>query len=60
MTEDRLTEVKTGKLCAALVRFRGPVREGVASQWVIGKGKDRSQGKNPHSAQLSSVVRVRR
>lgn len=26
MTEDRLNEVKTGKLCPALVRLQGPAR----------------------------------
>lgn len=43
MTEDRLNEVKTGKLCPALVRLQGPARGWVGSLWVIGKGAGRSK-----------------
>lgn len=42
MTEDRLKEVKAGKLCPAWVRLQGAVRERVGPQSVIGKGRDGS------------------
>ena len=55
MTEDHLNEVKAGKSCPALVRFQGPVRERVGSQWVMGKVRVMSQGQG---LQLSPVVLV--
>lgn len=50
MTEERLNEVKAGKLCPVLVRIRGPVREGWAHN-----GSEEREGMGPKARVLSSV-----